>query len=107
MRRGVGREVTGAHGISTRSLAIMGMMATGTISADPASTAAAIMAVASDRAGRGHRSGQSGIAADWQSRLRSWRWLASVARMSEAKSGSLEWSRMSLRSSGLLAEGYT
>jgi hypothetical protein len=40
------------------------LMATGTISAGPALTEAAIMAAALVRAGRGHLSGRSGIAAD-------------------------------------------
>src|ERR1700680_2323488 len=64
MRCGVWRAATDALGILTRSLVITGMMATGTISAGPALTAAATMAAALVRAGRGHLSGRSGIAAD-------------------------------------------
>ena len=58
------RATTGALGISTQSQVITGMMATGTISAGPAFTAVATMAAASALAGRGRRSGRSGIAAD-------------------------------------------
>src|ERR1700731_3786101 len=64
MRCGVWRDATGALGILTRSLVITGMMATGTISAGPALTAAATIAAALVRAGRGHLSDRSGIAAD-------------------------------------------
>jgi hypothetical protein len=64
MRCGVWRAATDALGILTRSLVITGMMATGTISAGPALTAAATMAAALVRAGRGHLSDRSGIAAD-------------------------------------------
>jgi len=64
MRCGVWRAATDALGILTRSLVITGMMATGTISAGPALTAAATMAAALVLAGRGHLSGRSGIAAD-------------------------------------------
>jgi hypothetical protein len=55
---------TGVLGISIQSQVITGTMATGTISAGPAFTAAGTMAAASARAGRGRRSGRSGIAAD-------------------------------------------
>src|ERR1700676_1366624 len=64
MRSGVWRAATDALGILTRSPVITGMMATGTISAGPALTAAATMAAVLVRAGRGHLSGRSGIAAD-------------------------------------------
>ena len=55
---------TGARGISIQSQVITGTMATGTISAGLAFTAVATMAAASALAGRGRRSGRSGIAAD-------------------------------------------
>jgi hypothetical protein len=58
------RVTTGALGISIQSQVITGTMATGTISAGPVFTAVATMAVASALAGRGRRSGRSGIAAD-------------------------------------------
>jgi hypothetical protein len=58
------RATTGALGISTQSQVITGTMATGTISAGLAFTAVATMAAASALAGRGRRSGRSGIAAD-------------------------------------------
>jgi hypothetical protein len=58
------RAATGALGISIQSQVITGTMATGTISAGLAFTAVATMAVPSARAGRGRRSGRSGIAAD-------------------------------------------
>src|SRR5882672_2952187 len=58
------RGATGVLGISIQSQVITGTMATGTISADLAFTAVAIMAAASALAGRGRRSGRSGIAAD-------------------------------------------
>src|ERR1700730_762888 len=64
LRCSVWRAATDALGILTRSLVITGMMATGTISAGPALTAAATMAAALVLAGRGHLSGRSGIAAD-------------------------------------------
>src|ERR1700722_1538929 len=64
MRCGVWRAMNGALGILTRFLVIMGMMATGTISASPALTAAVTMAAASVRAGPGPLSDRSGIAAD-------------------------------------------
>src|ERR1700738_693853 len=64
MRCGVWRAATDALGILTRSLVITGMMATGTISAGPALTAAATIAAALVRTGRGRLSGRSGIAAD-------------------------------------------
>ena len=64
-QKGAGpRSATGALGISTPSLFISAMMATGTISAGQAFTAAATMAAALVRAGRGHLSDRSGIAAD-------------------------------------------
>src|SRR5207245_4617899 len=53
-----------APGISTQPQVITGTMATGTISAGLAFTAVATMAAASALAGRGRRSGRSGIAAD-------------------------------------------
>ena len=55
---------TGALGISIQSQVITGTMATGTISADLAFTVVATMAAALALAGRGRRSGLSGIAAD-------------------------------------------
>jgi hypothetical protein len=55
---------TGALGISIQSQVITGTMATGTISAGLAFTVVATMAAASALAGRGRRSGRSGIAAD-------------------------------------------
>ena len=55
---------TGALGISTQSQVITGTMATGTTSAGLAFMVVATMAVASALAGRGRRSGRSGIAAD-------------------------------------------
>ena len=58
------RAATSALGISIQSQAITGTMATGTISAGPAFTVVATMAAASALAGRGRRSGRSGIAAD-------------------------------------------
>ena len=58
------RTVNGVLGILIPLVAILGMMANGTISASPAFTAATTMAAASDRAGPGHRSGRSGTAAD-------------------------------------------
>ena len=58
------RAKTGAPGISIQSQVITGTMATGTISAGLAFTVVATMAAASALAGRGRRSGQSGIAAD-------------------------------------------
>ena len=58
------RATTGALGISTQSQVITGTMATGTISAGLAFTVVATMAAASALAGRGRRSGRSGIAAD-------------------------------------------
>jgi hypothetical protein len=58
------RATTGALGISIQSQVITGTTATGTISAALAFTVVATMAAASALAGRGHRSGQSGIAAD-------------------------------------------
>jgi hypothetical protein len=58
------RAATGALGISIQSQVITGTMATGTISAGLAFTAVATMAAASALAGRGRRSGRSGIAAD-------------------------------------------
>jgi len=58
------RARTGAPGISIRSQVITGTMATGTISAGLAFTVVATMAAASALAGRGRRSGRSGIAAD-------------------------------------------
>jgi DNA-binding transcriptional LysR family regulator len=58
------RAATGALGISIQSQVITGTMATGTISAGLASTVVATMAAASALAGRGRRSGRSGIAAD-------------------------------------------
>src|SRR6266436_2902860 len=58
------RATTGALGISTQSQVITGTMATGTISAGLAFTAVATTAGASALAGRGRRSGRSGIAAD-------------------------------------------
>ena|SRR6516225_7728431 len=63
-RCGAWRAATDALGILTRSPAITGMTATGTISAGLVFTAAATMAAALVRAGREHRSGRSGIAAD-------------------------------------------
>src|ERR1700724_2627233 len=58
------RAATGALGISIQPLAIMATMATGIISAGLAFTMVATMAAASALAGRGRRSGRSGIAAD-------------------------------------------
>ena len=58
------RAATGAPGISTQSHVITATMASGTISAGRAFTAAATMAAASALAGPGRRSGRSGIAAD-------------------------------------------
>ena len=58
------RATTGALGISIQYQVITGMMVTGTISAGLAFTAVATMAAASALAGRGRRSGRSGIAAD-------------------------------------------
>ena len=58
------RAATSALGISIQSQVITGTMATGTISAGLAFTAVATMAAASALAGRGRRSGRSGIAAD-------------------------------------------
>ena len=58
------RVATGALGISIQSQVITGTMASGTISAGLAFTVAAIMAAALALAGRGRRSGRSGIAAD-------------------------------------------
>ena len=64
------RVITGAPGISIQPQVITGTMATGTISVGLAFTAVATMAAASALAGRGRRSGRSGIAADirptWQ-----------------------------------------
>ena len=65
------RATTGALGISTRRHVITGTMAIGTISAGLAFTAAATMAAASALAGRGRRSGRSGIAADQSKRASS------------------------------------
>jgi hypothetical protein len=58
------RAATGALGISIQPQVITGTMATGTISAGLAFTVVATMAAASALAGRGPRSGRSGIAAD-------------------------------------------
>ena len=58
------RVTTGALGISIQSQVITATMATGIISAGLAFTAVATMAAASALAGRGRRSGRSGIAAD-------------------------------------------
>ena len=58
------RAATGALGISIQSQVITGTMATGTISAGLAFTVVATMAAALALAGRGRRSGLSGIAAD-------------------------------------------
>ena len=58
------RATTGALGISIQPQVITGTMATGTISAGLAFTVVATMAAASALAGRGRRSGRSGIAAD-------------------------------------------
>ena len=58
------RAATGALGISIQSQLITGTTATGTISAGLAFTAVGTMAAASALAGRGRRSGRSGIAAD-------------------------------------------
>ena len=58
------RGITDGLGISIQSQLITGTMATGTISAGPALTAVATMAAASALAGRGRRSGRSGIAVD-------------------------------------------
>jgi len=58
------RATTGGLGISIQSQVITGTMATGTISAGLAFTVVATMAAASALAGRGRRSGRSGIAAD-------------------------------------------
>ena len=58
------RATTGALGISIQSQVITATMATGTISADLAFTAVAIMAALSAPAGRRRRSGRSGIAAE-------------------------------------------
>jgi hypothetical protein len=58
------RAATGVLGISIQSQVITGTTATGTISAGLAFTAVGTMAAASALAGRGRRSGRSGIAAD-------------------------------------------
>jgi hypothetical protein len=58
------RATIGVPGISIQSQVITGTMATGTISAGLAFTVVATMAALSDLAGRGRRSGRSGIAAD-------------------------------------------
>ena len=58
------RAATGALGISIQPQVITGTMATGTISGGLAFTVVATMAAASALAGRGRRSGRSGIAAD-------------------------------------------
>ena len=58
------RAATGALGISIQPQVITGTMATGTTSAGLAFTVVATMAAASALAGRGRRSGRSGIAAD-------------------------------------------
>ena len=58
------RVATGALGISIQPQVITGTMATGTISAGLAFTVVATMAAASALAGRGRRSGRSGIAAE-------------------------------------------
>ena len=58
------RAATSALGISIQSQVITGTMVTGTISAGLAFTVVATMAAASALAGRGRRSGRSGIAAD-------------------------------------------
>jgi len=58
------RAATSALGISIQSQVITGTMATGIISAGLAFTVVATMAAASALAGRGRRSGRSGIAAD-------------------------------------------
>jgi hypothetical protein len=58
------RATTGVLGISIQSQVITDTMATGTISAGLAFTAVATMAAASALAGRGRRSGRSGIAVD-------------------------------------------
>jgi hypothetical protein len=63
LRLGAWRAATSAPGISIQSQVITGTMATGTISAGLAFTAVATMAAASALAGRGRRSGRSGIAA--------------------------------------------
>ena len=74
LRFGAWRGKTGAPGISIQSQVITGTMATGTISAGLAFTAVATMAAPSALAGRGRRSGRSGIAADraiaWRPRVR-------------------------------------
>ena len=64
MRRRASRSATGASGISTPCPAISAGMATGTISAGPAFTAAVTMAAPLARAGRGPRSVRCGIAGD-------------------------------------------
>ena len=73
LRLGAWRAATNAPGISIQSQAITGTMATGTISAGLVFTAVATMAAASALAGRGRRSGRSGIAADqaiaWRPRV--------------------------------------
>src|ERR1700675_5036512 len=58
------RARTGGPGTSIGPRNIMATMATGTISAGPAFTAAATTAAASALAGRRRRSGRSGTAAD-------------------------------------------
>ena len=73
------RATTGPLGISIQSQVITGTMATGTISAGLAFTAVATTAGASALAGRGRRSGRSGIAAD-QTIARRPRTCASVCR---------------------------
>jgi len=60
----VWRATTGALGISIQSQVITGTTVTGIISVGPAFTVVATMAAASVLAGRGRRSGRSGIAAD-------------------------------------------
>ena len=80
------RARTGAPGISIRSRNITGTMATGTISAGLAFMAVATMAAPSALAGRGRRSGQSGIAADQGFAATS----QQVARMSAAICGTRE-----------------
>jgi hypothetical protein len=58
------RAAISAFGTSIQSQVITGMMATGTISVGLAFTMVATMAAASALAGRGRRSGRSGIAVD-------------------------------------------
>ena len=81
------RAATGALGISIQPQVITGTMATGTISAGLAFTVVATMAEASALAGRGRRSGRSGIAAEadiFENRLRPMRTGYEIAMISSS-----------------------